>query len=126
MPHFGPASTVIRDQCHPKLIRVLDAAIQYYDFSCIWGYRDVETQNRMFDDGFSQLRYPNSKHNWQPSRAVDIIPYPKGFAATDKAFYKQATYIYRAAATCGVSLIWGGHWRSFKDLAHYELAKEEW
>lgn len=126
MAQFGTASKDIRDQCHPALRRVLDEAIKYYDFSVIWGYRDCETQNRMFDNGTSLLRYPDSKHNWVPARAFDVIPYPKGFEATDKAFYKQATYIYRAASTCGVQLVWGGHWRTLKDLAHFQLAKGEW
>ena len=125
MPHFGRASKDRRDQCHPKLQRVLDEAIKHYDLSCIWGYRDRETQNGMFENGQSLLMFPDSKHNRKPSRAFDVIPYPEGFAASDATFYLQATYIYRAANTCGVRIVWGGHWTKLKDLAHFELDNKE-
>lgn len=125
MPQFGTASKDRRDQCDVKLQCVLDEAIKHYDFSVIWGFRDQPTQDRMFADGRSQLKWPYSKHNRKPARAFDVIPYPEGFAASDETFYKQATYILRSAATVGVRLIWGGHWPNLKDLAHFELDLSE-
>lgn len=125
MPTFGQHSRDCRDECHEKLQRVLNEAIKRYDSSCIWGYRDKEHQDAMFQDGTSQLKWPFSKHNRQPARAFDVIPYPKGYKASDKEFYLQATHILRAAATVGVRIKWGGHWRRFKDLAHFELDNSE-
>ncbi len=124
MYHFGTSSLRRVEECHPKLQLVLQEAIKHYDFSCIWGYRDRETQNTMYENGASQLRYPDSWHNRQPSRAFDVIPYPFGFAAKDIAFYWQATHILRAAAKVEVDLNWGGHWK-MRDLAHFELAYKE-
>ena len=125
MPKFGTQSLRRVAQCHPKLQLVLHEAIKHYDFSCIWGYRDRETQNTMFENGASELRYPNSYHNRKPSRAFDVIPYPYGFKALDKAFYWQATHILRAASAVEVNLRWGGHWRTLRDLAHFELDRKE-
>lgn len=125
MPSFGAKSKACLDTCHPLIQEVLNEAIKHTDFSCIWGHRNEHDQNTAFREGNSQVQWPNSKHNTTPSRAVDIIPYPGGFSNTDEAFFKMATYVYRAAALRGVQLRWGGHWRNFKDLAHFELDRDE-
>jgi hypothetical protein len=121
---FGAKSRRCRDECDPALISVLDEAIKHYDFSCVWGFRDMEQQNRAFNEGKSTVRWPNSNHNSTPSRAFDVIPYPDGFGAEDSEFYKLATYILASAAQLGVPIRWGGHWTNLKDLAHFELEDE--
>jgi hypothetical protein len=75
----------------------------------------------VYTEGFSTVRWPDSKHNKYPSRAFDVIPYPEGFAADTEEFNLLATHILCAAAKLGVPLRWGGHWQHFKDLAHFEL-----
>lgn len=80
----------------------------------------MEEQNRAFDEGYSQLRYPASRHNSDPSMAVDLIPYPTGYNSI-KEFYKMATYIMMAANELEIPIQWGGHWRNFKDYPHFEL-----
>ena len=124
MPSFGENSNKHRATCDPALRSVLDEAIKHYDFSVIWGHRGKEDQNAVFASGDSMLPWPKSEHNTLPSRAFDVIPYPDGFRASDQEFYKLATYIFRAATTCGVRIKWGGHWRSFPDLAHYQLEND--
>lgn len=121
MPSFGTKSLEHRATCHPDLQRVLDEAIKHFDFSVIWGHRSKEHQDRAFEDGYSKVKWPNSKHNATPSRAFDVIPYPGGFSNSDEVFTEMATHILGAASKCGVRLRWGGHWRTFKDLAHFEL-----
>lgn len=125
MPSFGIRSKRCRDTCHPKLQEVLDEAIKHYDFSVIWGHRGRYDQDEAYRTGNSKLRWPLSKHNSLPSRAFDVIPYPNGFKSDDSEFYLQATHILRAALELGVPLNWGGHWKNFKDLAHFELDKEK-
>jgi len=100
---------------------VLDEAIQNYDFAVIWGYRNREEQERAFLSGNSKARFGQSRHNVMPSRAFDVIPYPKGFKASDAEFYFLATIIMAAAIRVNVQIKWGGHFRSIKDLAHFEL-----
>ena len=121
MPHFGMQSRIQRNECHEDLQRVLNQAINSYDFSVICGYRGMSHQNEAFRTGKSQLRWPKSKHNTFPSRAFDVIPYPDGYNASDEEFYILATHILAAASEQGVSLRWGGHWPTLRDLAHFEL-----
>jgi len=121
MPSFGSKSKRTLATCDKDIQDVLNEAIKHIDFSCIWGHRSKEAQNTAFRDDFSKVEWPNSKHNTKPSRAVDIVPYPGGFDNDDEAFYLLATYVLRAANEKGVNLVWGGHWRSFRDLAHYQL-----
>ena len=125
MYSFGKESSKHRATCHPKLQGVLDEAIKHFDFSIIWGHRGREDQEKAYREGFSTVRWPNSKHNHTPSRAFDVVPYPGGFKNPDRTFYEMATYILRAANSQGVRISWGGHWKSFKDLAHFELVDEE-
>jgi len=127
MPSFGKKSRIERDSCEEELIIVLDYAIQHVDFSVICGHRDMEEQNKAFNEGNSQLRYPNSNHNKWPARAVDIIPYPSGWDNLDK-FNELSTYMYEGAIKYGVLIRWGGHWKNYtgqgdddRDWAHWEL-----
>jgi peptidoglycan L-alanyl-D-glutamate endopeptidase CwlK len=100
------------------------------DFDCIVleGYRNEEAQNRYFEEGKSKLRYPHSKHNKQPSLAVDIAPYPVDWNDRER-FYYFAGYVKATAAQMGIPLRWGGDWDSdtfvhdqtFFDLPHFEL-----
>ena len=121
MAQFGKKSKATLATCDISIQAVLQEAIKEYDFSVIWGYRDKETQNRVFEEGNSQLQWPRSKHNRLPSAACDIIPYPDGFGANTAEFYRMATYVLAAASRIGVSIKWGGHWKDFQDLAHFEL-----
>ena len=121
MASFGTKSRRKRDECDPELQRVLNAAINSYDFSVIWGYRGPIEQQLAFDSGNSNARFGESKHNVRPSKAFDVIPYPDGFDASDEEFNLLATHIFAAALELGVPIIWGGHWKTIKDLAHFEL-----
>ena len=121
MASFGKRSRTNRDTCTEELQDVLDEAIKGYDFSIIWGHRDKEAQNRAFEEGFSNLSWPRSKHNQVPSEAFDVVPYPMGFQATNEQFYEMATYILQAASSLGIRVRWGGHWKGLRDMAHFEL-----
>jgi len=111
-----------------ELQEVLNEAIKHFDFSIVWGHRGMEDQNEAFRSGNSKLRWPLSKHNALPSRAVDIVPYPNGYDASYAEFYELATYVLGAASALGVPLRWGGHWKNYtgrgendRDWAHYEI-----
>jgi peptidoglycan L-alanyl-D-glutamate endopeptidase CwlK len=121
MPYFGHKSKRCLSTVHPLLQKVLNEAINHYDFSIIYGHRGRLRQNDAFVRGNSKLKWPNSRHNSKPAEAFDVIPHPYGFDSSDEEFYRMATYILSSAAKLGVALDWGGHWTSFKDLAHFEL-----
>lgn len=93
-----------------------------FDISC--GYRSVEEQNILFHEGKSQLdgvRY-KSKHNHDPSLAVDIYAYNGKYAdySKDKMHY-LSEIIKESAEDLGVRIVWGGSWPDFVDMPHYEL-----
>lgn len=128
MPHFGTTSKTRLETCHPLLQRVMNAAIQDVDFSVICGVRTAEEQNRAYDTGASRLRYPQSKHNATPSMAVDIAPYPLDWNDT-AAFRALAAVVKRrweeipVPERMGLRLVWGGDWKRFVDMPHWELSK---
>lgn len=100
------------------------------DVSLLYGYRDRELQNTLFENGMSTLRYPDSKHNHQPSLAVDLQPYPRPQA--EPKLWGALGYIagraIERATQMGFTIRWGGDWdgdgdmtdQSFDDLFHIE------
>ena len=66
---------------HPKLVETVKKAIEYteVDFGCIYGVRDLATQEKLFKSGKSQTM--KSKHLIQDdgySHAVDLMAYDSG------------------------------------------------
>ena len=127
MPHFGKTSTKRLEEAELDLQMILNEAIKHFDFSIVWTHRGMEPQNKAHKEGKSQKRWPTSKHNSLPSYAVDIIPYPNGWESSYAEFYEMATYVFAAAATYGVPIRWGGHWKNYtgqgendRDWAHFE------
>ena len=103
-------------------------AIKIVNLRVIEGHRSEDRQNHLFDIGFSKLRFPNSKHNSYPSRAVDIVPFPVDWNDRER-FQHLAGIMFGIAHSMGVRLRWGGDWdgdkdfkdQNFHDLAHFEL-----
>lgn len=124
MTDFSATSRRKLMTCHPKLIGILEEAIKWYDFSVLVGHRGAEEQNDAFDSGRSKLKWPDSRHNKVPSRAVDIAPYPIDWK-NEKEFHYLAGLVMGIAISRGVRLRWGGRWTSLNDLPHFELSDEE-
>ncbi len=127
MASFGKTSRSRLADLDTELQLVLNEAIKDFDFSIVWTHRGMEAQNRAFNDGSSQKRWPTSKHNALPAMAFDIVPYPGGFESSYARFFEMATYVLAAAAKHGVPLRWGGHWKNYtgqgpndRDWAHFE------
>jgi peptidoglycan L-alanyl-D-glutamate endopeptidase CwlK len=99
---------------------VLEEAIKHTDFTVLCGHRGREEQDRAFAEGRSKLRYPSSRHNKMPSRAVDVAPWPIDWQ-DERAFEQLAIHILAAASALGIKIRWGGLWRNFSDKPHYEL-----
>ena len=120
MPHFGRTSVERLNTIHKDLQLVLYAAIEDFDFSVICGKRGEEEQNQAFASGKSKLKWPESKHNKVPSRAVDIAPFPIDWSDTER-FLRMAAVVLEKATQVGVPLRWGGNWKNFQDMPHFEL-----
>lgn len=126
MYHFGTKSTSQLLTLHPDLQLVLRFAIRIYDFSVICGHRGRVQQNQEFDDGDSQVRFPNSYHNTLPSNAVDIAPYMNGGIPWDneEEFFFLAGLILAVAELFHIEIEWGGRW-GMRDLGHFQLKRKE-
>ena len=111
-----------------RLVRICNELIKRIDFTVIEGYRTRERQKELFDKGFSKIDgiSKKGKHNYFPSRAVDIIPYKKGHNPFDgskeseEMFYELAEQFKKVAKELNIVIVWGGDWE-FKDLPHFQI-----
>ena len=123
-------SLVKLSELDSRLQDILNAAIKVVDFAITTGHRGEKEQNEAFDKGFSKLKYPASKHNKKPSKAVDIAPYPIDYKDHSR-FYYLAGVIMSIADYKGINIRWGNDWdkdNDFKDnkindLPHFELVE---
>ena len=111
--------------CNSKLIALFTHAIEGtpIDFTILEGFRDADRQNYLYESGKSLARFPQSKHNHYPSRAVDVAPFPIDWEDIDR-FRELAGYIKGEAKLLGIRIIWGGDWKKFVDMPHWELADD--
>ena len=111
-----------------KLVLICNELIKRIDFTVIEGYRTRERQKELFDKGFSKIDgiSKKGKHNYFPSRAVDIIPYKKGHNPFDGSkesedmFYELAEQFKKVAKELNIVIVWGGDWE-WKDLPHFQI-----
>lgn len=139
MPRFRFSDTSRQRllSCDPRLINVMTKVMgwQVLDFTVLEGHRSPERQQQLYEMRDDQgRRFTNvkwSKHNYRPSRAVDIAPYPIDWNDTFR-FHLLAGVVYAAAAQEGFPIRWGGDWDSDRDqsdhtlidMPHYELLED--
>ena len=116
---FSAASKKRLSQCHPDLQKIVNAVLQEMDIAVLCGYRGEVEQNQAVADKRSKLKYPHSKHNQLPSRAVDIAPYPINWNDIER--FKEMCLIVEAKAKEFNIKIRLGRDFSFLDFVHFEL-----
>ncbi len=133
MPSFSQRSLERLATCDPRLQEILTKAIEIYDFTILQGHRSKEEQDKAFAEGRSKVKWPNSKHNTYPSKAVDIAPWfseqPHIRWDDRESFVYLAGIIKGIAHSLGYTIRWGGDWdrdndlkdQTFNDLPHFEL-----
>lgn len=129
MPKFGTSSKLRLTTCHPDIRAVMNAVIKRIDFTIISGHRNEEQQEAAHAAGNSQVQWPDSTHNSDPSEGIDVAPYPIAWDDRER-FTLLAGMILMAAWDMGIDLRWGGDWdrdtevkdNKFDDLGHFELA----
>lgn len=123
--------------CNDKIQDVINFVLEHVDVGVIYGHRGEETQNELYNQGASQLKFPESKHNAYPSNAVDLVIYVRGVGYIDeKVSRKYRSYygflaglIYGYCSNKGYKCRWGGDWNTngnfedqkFDDLMHFEI-----
>jgi peptidoglycan L-alanyl-D-glutamate endopeptidase CwlK len=108
---------------HPDLVRVVERAIEIttVDFTVLEGLRLPERQKALVEAGASQTL--NSRHI--TGHAVDLGAWVGDEVRWDWPLYhKIAAAMKEAAMQEGVSIVWGGDWRTFKDGPHFELDRK--
>lgn len=128
MPSFGEKSRNNLSQCHPDLQLLFNAVVKVFDCSVICGHRSENDQNEAFRTNQSKLKFPDSKHNKEPSMAVDVVPYPIDWENLNR-FYMFIGYVRAKAEMLGIKIRSGGDWdsdtmtddQSFMDLPHFEI-----
>jgi peptidoglycan L-alanyl-D-glutamate endopeptidase CwlK len=134
MPNYSNRSQEKLKTCHKDLQIVFNVVVRYFDNTIVCGERGREAQNKAVSDGFSKVKYPNSKHNKTPSMAVDSIPYPIDWKDVNRMRYYAgfvvgiASYLYETGVIKH-RVRWGGDWdkdtqvndQRFNDLPHFEL-----
>jgi len=141
MANFGRASKKRYNTLHYKLQMIMDEAIQVMDFTIICGFRNKRDQEKAFKAGKSKKHWPDSKHNSQPSIAVDIAPWDpsmrKGRGGIDwnnrDRFILLAGIIKGIAHKLNIAIRWGGDWngdtfmggQKFVDMPHIELVNPD-
>jgi len=132
MPEFSINSMRQLDTCDMKLQAIFHKVVFTRDCTVIEGHRDEERQNEMVRQGRSKLRWPDSRHNTSPSRAVDVGPYYPGEGIpwdSRERFIFFAGYVFAVADDLGIRVRCGLDWdgdltftdQSFHDLPHWEL-----
>jgi peptidoglycan L-alanyl-D-glutamate endopeptidase CwlK len=154
MPQFSSKSSTALNTAETDLIIIFNEVIRYFDCSVIYGNRsqmeqwelykkgraynnntlqwEIVDQSRVvtYKDGTINL----SNHNYSPSRAVDVTPYPINWKDVNR-LYLFAGYVLGVASRLKQeghilhNIRWGGDWdrdtlvldETFLDLVHFEI-----
>lgn len=129
MNRWSNRSLANRSTCDDRLKRIFDAVLEEVDCTWICGHRNEKDQNEAFRIGNSEVKWPNSFHNRNPSAAADVLI----CGPIDWDNYRRNTLfagvVLGVASQMGIPLVWGGDWQrtwrplenKFQDLAHFEL-----
>lgn len=128
MPKFSKKSLDLLKQCDPRLQELCKRVIEVMDISIIVAYRGKSEQDKAFHEGKSKLKYPKSKHNILPSKAVDVCPFPIDWN-DHRRFYLMVGMFKAFAHDMGIKIRVGADFNSdnnltndgFIDLPHIEL-----
>jgi len=128
MPYFGKTSKKRLSTCDSKLQKLFNEVIKHVDCSILEGHRDKDRQNKLYEEGKTKVKYPNGRHNRQPSSAVDVTPYPVDWKDRERQTL-FAGFVIGVASQMNINLRWGGDWdqdfqvldNRFDDFPHFEL-----
>lgn len=139
MFRFSRKSKERLDSCHPALQKVVEEALKVspVDFAVVCGHRSKVAQMVAHQEGRSKVAWPDSKHNRDPSWAVDLGPWRDSLGipwGDEGPFYLLAGVVLSCAKRLEVPMRWGGAWtgelniwsgQKFNDLGHFELIEPE-
>lgn len=118
--------------CDQRLQELFKRVGESYPCLVTEGHRDMQRQNEAFEKGFSQVKWPDGKHNSFPSLAVDVVPLQSDGSIdwNDRIkFYHFIGYVLGMAEVLGFNVRSGSDWnknlnlkdQKFYDLPHWEI-----
>jgi peptidoglycan L-alanyl-D-glutamate endopeptidase CwlK len=127
---FGQRSLERLSTCTPEVQHLMGEVIKEVDCTILCGFRGKEDQDEVVRLGRSKKPWPTSKHNQNPSPAVDVVPYPVDWTDLSR-FARFAGRVESVAHRLGYVVVWGGDWdndtftkdESFVDMPHFEVYK---
>ena len=130
MARFGSKSKKNLATCDERLQKIFNEVIKHVDCSVLEGHRSKERQNKLYEEGKTKVKYPMGRHNSNPSRAVDVTPYPIDWEDRERQTL-FAGFVLGIARSMGIKLRWGGDWdqdfevkdNRFDDFPHFEIKK---
>jgi len=152
MATYGNSSQTKLNTSHPDLITLFQEVVKYFDNTIVYGARTPEEQFELYKKGrilikgiwvvvkknevvtYKDGTEKKSKHNYDPSEAVDAIPYPIDWRDIKRMHYfaghvKMLAIKLKEEGKITHNIRWGGDWDSdtevkdetFMDIAHYEI-----
>lgn len=120
MNKFNATSIRRMNGVDPRLVAVMKAAraASPIPFEISEGLRTRERQAYLVKTGKS--RTMNSYH--LRGKAVDVVAMPDGKVSWNLADYRKInTAVQKAAKDAGVTVTWGGSWKSIVDGPHFQI-----
>jgi peptidoglycan L-alanyl-D-glutamate endopeptidase CwlK len=120
MTKFNATSIRRMSGVDPRLVAVMKEAraASPIPFEITEGLRDKERQRYLVRTGKS--RTMNSYH--LRGKAVDVVAMPGGKVSWSLPDYRAInTAVQKAAKAAGVTVVWGGSWKSIVDGPHFEI-----
>lgn len=136
MHKFSRKSLENLKSCHPILWELAHEVmeLQLFDFGISCGHRGETEQDALYFSGKSKVKFPNSKHNANPSKAFDFFILVNGkINWDDSAAWYMAVGVFRGvAAKLGMKIRVGADWdgdftardQSFHDICHIEILEK--
>ena len=143
MASFGKTSMSRLITCERDIQTIFLEVVKEFDCSAISGHRPPEEQFELYKKGRKLVRsewvvddkskivtykdgtIKKSKHNFSPSKALDIVPYPIDWNDIDrmKTLYDVVLRVQERLLAEGKiekTLTWGGYWK-WRDYPHYQI-----
>ena len=123
---FSKRSLERMDGIDPRLIEIAHRALQIsnIDFGIpeYGGIRTEDEQMRLCAAGKSKCDGVIRKSYHQSGKAIDVYAHMGTHASWDREHLAiVACAMLQAAAALGYPLEWGGNWKSWQDMPHFEL-----
>jgi len=112
---------------HPRLVELMLVSIKTspIDFVITEGVRTFQRQQELFRQGKSKCDGIKQKSNHQIKpdgfgHAVDLYPLPIDYN-NKQPYILLSNHIKSVAKKIGIKVVWGGDWKNFVDMPHWEL-----